>query len=51
MNLDRIDVQLPFPIYDPTIGKDLERTPTIVSLSNLQGLWKKLPFESHNLIT
>ncbi len=36
MNSDRIDVQLPSLICDPTIVKDPRRTHTTVSLSELQ---------------
>jgi hypothetical protein len=38
VNSNRIDVQLPSLICDPTIAKDPKRTPATVSVSNLQGL-------------
>ncbi len=40
VNSNRIDVQLPSLICDPTIAKDPKRTPTTVSVSYLQGLQK-----------
>jgi hypothetical protein len=38
VNSDRFDIQSPSLICDPTIVNDPKRTPTIVSLSDFQGL-------------
>jgi hypothetical protein len=45
LNSDGFDVQLPSLIYDPTVAMDPKRTPATVSLSDLHGLQKKLPFQ------
>ncbi len=42
VNSDRFDIQSPSFICDPTIVNDPKRTPTIVSLSEFQGLLEKI---------
>jgi hypothetical protein len=51
VNSDRMDAPLRSWICDPTIAKDPKRPPTTISLSDLQGLQKKLIFKSYSLIT
>jgi len=46
VNPDRIDIQLPSPVCNPTIAKDPKRTPARVSLSlSPPGAAEKLPIE------
>jgi hypothetical protein len=52
---DRINVQLPSLICDPTIAKDPKRTPAKVSLADLEELQRKFlsnhVINGHNLVS